>query len=331
MMMWLVYGACLSQLATYIANYTPKRRGWSDPALLVGFIMVLATTDLGFLTNQAWSRFIIDREAPVHKVTPPSTVTGVGILHGIIGCAVMLFFARKVWVLGCSLRRPVMKLPGILICFFAIAHLFAAIATVIISKLFRHNFSATQMGIVVGVNLGTALIADILITVSMISLLAHYRRASAFSRTKQLLNTITRHTIENGFVTTVCASGNMIVYYACKNSMHEAFRYPTFALYTLVLLTSLNRGQAAHMASLDNTSVGMSTSVMGRTGLSARVGTAPGGSAGSDARTEKGGARPAMQVQVVRHVEHASDAYALEGMGADAKDAGRAWEAQAGR
>jgi len=330
MMMFLVYGCLISQVATYVSNYNYSTRGWADPAMLVAGVFAMTTTNLCLLTYQVWKRFVDDREVPVDLWRAPNTVTGVGVLNGLIAASVMLFFARKVWVLGAAIRRPIMRLPGLIIAFLAVCHAAVAVATAIIFRFSKQDFFANAMSIVIGLNLTTALSADIAITTSMVLLLRHYKRRSSFSRTKNLLNTITRHTLENGLITTVCACGNLIVYYARLGNVHEAFRFPIFVLYALVLVTSLNRGQAAQSASRNNTtgltisgnSIPLSAAQFAKGTRTDAAGNSVTAFTASGLNTAVDGKYPPVQVHVSHQVEHC-DRSSFE---PDAKGAKAGWE-----
>lgn len=74
------------------------------------------------------------------------------------------------------------------------------------------------------------------------------RRRTPLVETRQLVHTITLHTLENGLVLTLCAGGNLAVYYARKpydDNVHEAFRYIVGQLYAFVLVASLGRAQTS--------------------------------------------------------------------------------------
>jgi len=86
----------------------------------------------------------------------------------------------------------------------------------------------------------TAVICDILMSGTMITLLWRYKQGVR-TRSHGLVNQLIRNTVENGAITALCATIQLIVYALFPNILvHVAFAYIGARLYANVLIASLN-------------------------------------------------------------------------------------------
>ncbi|RXW20211.1 hypothetical protein EST38_g5627 [Candolleomyces aberdarensis] len=92
------------------------------------------------------------------------------------------------------------------------------------------------------VHLISSVVCDVLITLSMVIIFYHYKKGTAFTATKSLLNALIIYTIENGLITSAWAIANLVVFFLrTQDVINVAFRYVIGSLYAIVLITTLNR------------------------------------------------------------------------------------------
>lgn len=152
-------------------------------------------------------------------------------MTGLIAAMVQLFFAWRVQVL---LKK--IWLTGI-ICILAFCVALGGVGSgvaatnTLVVDFQKYSWIVTPWLI-------CSAVCDVLITLSLIWKLR--RETGAWSPTDDILNQIIRHTIQNGLVTSVWSTVDLIVFLADPTALHLAFNYPLAKLYTNTALSSLN-------------------------------------------------------------------------------------------
>jgi len=319
-LVYFLFGVFMLQTLKYLGNAPASTVWWHYPHVLVAVMFVLELLGVVFITVAIWDMLIINGASTAPWIPPP-VAPGTGVLNGLVGWIVQLFFAMKVWRLASNVwEKGLAALIGIT----ANAGLAGALGTASLFAIQGREYSE-KMDVPAALWLCAAVICDLLITGSMVMMLSKYKKRTSFTATKQLLRMLTRNTIENGLVTSVSALVNVILYFTRRNqdNLHLIFQYATGRLYAIVLLTSLLRAQ--HSSSAHNTQRSGTTS-----GSGGPAGP-PGGIPLSTHRTGHwAGAAPGAQLQITVHYTVHDDAAASE-YGSDHKGATIGWEDQAAR
>ncbi|KAI0809038.1 hypothetical protein BC629DRAFT_1437276 [Irpex lacteus] len=229
----LLYGIMITQCFFYYSRYPDDRR-WIKA--LVALLLIIDTVNSMFDIWWVYDALILkfgDFEALESAswlfCTDPAIV-------GVIATIVQLFFAWRVYVLTNN------RYTVSVILVTALASIFGGLGTSIAIHLIPKWAEFHKFQAVVIVWLICAAICDILITAS---LTWHLRRhKTGFSGTDDLLNRIIRLTVQNGLITAVWASADLIAYLASTSGLHLLFNIVLAKLYTNSLMSSLNSRNA---------------------------------------------------------------------------------------
>lgn len=224
-----LFGIMVAQCFMYFARYT-NDKAWMK--WLVGFLLIMDTLNAVF---DVW--WIYD--ALVNKFADLSTIEYTTwmlstdpMFIGIISSTVQLFFAWRVKVLiGNKWLVSFLVITGSL---SILAGVGTGIAVIFITR--YADFPKFQSGVIIW--LVGAAVCDTTIT---ISLTWHLRKnKTGFQGTDDILNKITRNTMQNGLITSLWAITDLIVYLVVPTGLHLAFNLPLAKLYTNSLMSSLN-------------------------------------------------------------------------------------------
>ncbi|KAJ2913119.1 hypothetical protein MD484_g7283, partial [Candolleomyces efflorescens] len=172
-----------------------------------------------------------------------------------VALAVESFFAWRIYSLttdrkikewfSLSVEAKLLVALPFVIFLLALLQFAAAVAmTVEYIRIGRRVQDVSRVMTPIVVHLSSQLACDVLITLGMV--LAKLRTATRIKRTKSMLNKLVIHTVENGLITTLCATGNLVMCLVARtmsNTVSVAFHYVFAILYGIVLLTTLNRRQ----------------------------------------------------------------------------------------
>lgn len=252
---YLLFGVLLAQVVQYCQ--TVSRTEHVAMKILVGLVTVIQLVQLAFISDTAWTTCVLGFVNPINMIKPPPSAPGTGILNGAIALCVQSFFAWKIYTLGAK-KTLVMCVSG-LIVLLALIQMGAAVG---VAALFISIGGSSQelfkLKTPITIGLSTAVLCDLIISITMIVILAKYKENTAFVRTKSLLNTLIVSTIENGMVLTVGAIANLVIYFTRTQDMiNIALTYVMGGLYAIVFITTLNR-RVVTPARTDGTSISLS-------------------------------------------------------------------------
>ncbi|KAG2011496.1 hypothetical protein CC2G_011603 [Coprinopsis cinerea AmutBmut pab1-1] len=215
---YLLYGAFVVQTVTYLSE-RPAKASWVGAAV-VALVAIVETLSIGFITQTGWHSLVLalnNQESTDRLLKYPEATVANPMLNGLAAWLVQLCFAYRIWILASTM----------------IGKSAAVLVTLGRNVVESTNDPVTQRA--VAAYLSITVICDILITIAMISIL------TTFTATKRLLNTLTVHTIENGLITTLCATVNLILYFARPDdAIHIAFQFIIGRLHANVLMAYLN-------------------------------------------------------------------------------------------
>ncbi|EKM52683.1 uncharacterized protein PHACADRAFT_261275 [Phanerochaete carnosa HHB-10118-sp] len=224
-----LYGIMVTQCTFYYSRY-PKDRIWLK-CLVVGLLIADTTNcvfDICWIYDNLVNHF---GDVPYLEsgnwvfATDPAMV-------GIISCTVQLFFAWRVKVLTNNLWVVA------IISLTASTSFFGGVGTAIAIHFVPQFEQFQKFEVIVIIWLIGAAVCDAMIT---LSLTWHLRRhKTGFSGTDDILNKIIRLTVQNGLLTAVWASIDLVVYLSTPTGLHLAFNFPLAKLYTNSLMSSLN-------------------------------------------------------------------------------------------
>lgn len=236
---YFLFGILSDQFTTYLGSMPPDSVAWRYPHYLVVLTFILEILSLVAGTVTVWDLLVTNGSQLAWLWTPPPIAPATGVLNGLVGFIVQAFFAAKVWRLA---TRTFEQGLAVLIALLAITQM---IASCTVSAYFaaQGRLYSPPVEKAIIVFLSSTVVCDVLITGSMIHLFRGYRKRTSLPATKQLIRTLTRNTLENGLITSVCALVNLIIYLTrTRDFLHMVFQYMIGRLYAIVLLASLNRG-----------------------------------------------------------------------------------------
>jgi len=238
-LVYFLFGILSDQLTTYVGSIPADSVAWRYPHYLVVITFLLEILSLVAATVSVWDLLVTNGSQLPWLWTPPPLAPATGVLNGLVGFTVHAFFAAKVWRLA---TKPFERGLAALIAMLAVAQLTASCTVSAYFAIQGRTYSPPMEKAII-VFLGSTVACDVLITGSMTHLFRGYKKRTSLPETKQLLRTLTRNTLENGLITSVCALVNLIIFFTRKlDFLHMVFQYVIGRLYAILLLASLNRG-----------------------------------------------------------------------------------------
>ncbi|KAF5314603.1 hypothetical protein D9611_007079 [Ephemerocybe angulata] len=247
---WLLAGVFLAQLIRY-----SQRTGPTDQIYIKALVAVVALTQLLqiiFVTHKVWWALVLGFVNPMNFVKQSITAPATLILNGFESLLFQVFFAWRIFALT-GKARTVIPL-SILIISLSIVQFGASMGVAIdfiAVGLDSHALQAKyQMPMYL--YLATSMVADVIITISVIAFLQRYKMNTHYTPTKGLLSTLIVNTIETGFIVTAFSGVNLIVCLTTQGLIGAAFQYVIGGVYAVALMATLNRRET-HRQSLDLT------------------------------------------------------------------------------
>ncbi|TEB33638.1 hypothetical protein FA13DRAFT_1790029 [Coprinellus micaceus] len=233
---WLLYGVFLVQAVQYTQHSAVTDRPWvRGLALVVGLIQGI---HISFIAQVTWHMCVLGFLDPMNLLIPPITAPVTPWLNGLMTLCVQCYFAWKIYALSQG-NKIWLGYSGFIGVLSVIQFIFAILIGRGFLAIDRDVTRMQELKMPITVHLVVSAIGDVLITVGMSSI---YRQNTAFVKTKSLLNKLIINTIENGLVTSVCAIGNIIVYFLrAQDLINIAFQYIIGGLYAIVFITTLNK------------------------------------------------------------------------------------------
>ncbi|EAU82301.1 hypothetical protein CC1G_08913 [Coprinopsis cinerea okayama7 len=259
---FMLFGALVVQVYTYASNATGSRQKGLHG--YVTFMVLFEAVNVCLIFHNAWHSLVLSISNPALVFTPSMSAPVLQIFNAVVATSVQSFFAWRIFILS---SKKIEKIASGVVASLAVIGMGFAVSVAAQYFLILGGKAPTaNVNLLAGLQLGTHLLCDGIITASMMAVFAGYKERIAIAETKDLLNTLTRNTLENALATTVVASLNLAFFLARPGDLiHVAFHYVIGRLYANVLLTSLNNGRrtgssgsrggatSSHSISLSNT------------------------------------------------------------------------------
>lgn len=252
---YLLFGVLLAQVVQYYQAVT--RSEHKIVKMLVGLVVVIQVTQLGLISDTAWTTCVLGFVDPINMIRPPPSAPGTGILNGAVALVVQSFFAWRIYTLGA--KTPLAIGAAVLVFLTTLLQMGAAIGVAVMFMASgRSSQELFKLKTPITLGLTSTVACDLLITAAMIVILATYKGKTSFTRTKSILNTLIIATVENGMITTIGAIANLIVFFLRTQDMiNIAVTYVVGGLYAIVFITTLNR-RVVGASRTDGTSISLS-------------------------------------------------------------------------
>ncbi|KAJ8519805.1 hypothetical protein ONZ45_g3287 [Pleurotus djamor] len=232
---WGLYGGLLIQIYNYYDTQHKTDRPYIK-AVVYGLLIVDSVSQV-FITSLSWGSLVRGWGDPNALMETPWMGIVLPVFNGITAMTVQIFFAWRIWTLR---NNKITLIVCSLIVATAVMQFAAALAVTI--KFFTMDLAALMLNPltdVITVWLAGDFVCDVLITTSMVLVLADIRRNAPFKRTESLMNRLIINTVETG--TAIVAVVELALYLRWENrSYHVAPEYILPRLYTNVLLVALN-------------------------------------------------------------------------------------------
>ncbi|KIM89106.1 hypothetical protein PILCRDRAFT_212313 [Piloderma croceum F 1598] len=225
----LLYGVMITQVYLYFSTYK-KDQKWLK--CLVLFLFLADTSNAVFDLIYVYDALIINFNNVEYLSKATRDLHLMLLFKGIISACVQFFFAWRIKILTKDLSAV------ILIVTCAIVNMVAAIATSIAIGFIPIFIEAERFKVAVITWLVAAVVADVLISVSLTYHLQKHK--SGFAVTDDVVNRIIRLTVQTGAVTAVCAIIDLVFFLVDTSGNHLMFNVPLSKLYTNSLMSSLN-------------------------------------------------------------------------------------------
>ncbi|KAH9022475.1 hypothetical protein EDB85DRAFT_373229 [Lactarius pseudohatsudake] len=168
-------------------------------------------------------------------------------VNTLIDYMVQLFYARRVYIVGGSIVIPI-----IIVIFGTTSFAFGLVFLVELTNTLKFWSRFASVTWVADIGLGSAVVADILIAVSMCWFLYHKR--TGFARTDSVIMTLMTYSVHSGLLTSVLTCAVLISIAIAPSTMYSyMFYFPMSKFYANSLLAMLNsRDYVRGRSSTDN-------------------------------------------------------------------------------
>ncbi|KAJ3537982.1 hypothetical protein NMY22_g5360 [Coprinellus aureogranulatus] len=234
LLVWLLYGVLLVQACRYAESEASSDRPlWVHVLALV--IILTQGLEIAFFTSYTWSLCVLGPANPVGVMAAPPGSPACPILNGLMALQMYVLAQRHRLVMGYSMLVISVSLTQFI--FNVIIGVGLLPSGCYLCRLQDFKISITA-------SLTSSAVGDALITVGLTSLLRYYREDTIFPKTKNILNQLIVNTVENGFVTLLCALASLIAYiFRPRDAVSVAIYELHGVLYAIVFFATLNRRQ----------------------------------------------------------------------------------------
>ncbi|KAH9915954.1 uncharacterized protein BXZ73DRAFT_106020 [Epithele typhae] len=222
------YGIIVTQSFTYFTTFhrDPK---WMK--ILVTLVLILDTLNSCFDVAVVYVPLVLKFGNISALLVTGWTCHMNPTVTGIVASLVQGFYAWRVHVI--AQNRWIVGT----ICTLSFVQLLGSIGTTVAATRVPYIPDFPKLQSIVIVWLTSAVMADLLITSTLVHYLRSRRTGMEFTDTT--INKITRLTIETGLLTAVWAVTDLLIYLTVLESVHLVFNFTLSKLYTFSLLTSL--------------------------------------------------------------------------------------------
>ncbi|RPD65458.1 hypothetical protein L226DRAFT_530957 [Lentinus tigrinus ALCF2SS1-7] len=222
---------------TIVQTYIYYKRNESDPAylkLLVFFLWVLDSLHLALITHSVYFYAVTNFSNLLELTIPTWSILSQIVVTGVSDGTVRGIFCQRVWKLS---NRNWMLCLAIAVSSLVVFSGSIAFAVKGFSIASFANLS--EISDILYVSLGSGVVADVLIAVSMCVLLA--KRRTGFSRTDSMVRVLIMYSINTGALTSICAMLCLLTYANMPNNfVFIAFYFVLPKLFLNSLLATLN-------------------------------------------------------------------------------------------
>ncbi|KAF6758019.1 hypothetical protein DFP72DRAFT_889666 [Ephemerocybe angulata] len=242
---YFLNGAFAMQIYHYYMNYAATDRRFF--VYLVAVVVVIELLHMAFSSHTTYSFLAAGYGDPTVFVNAPFSGAALPALNAAGGFCTQIFFAWRILILTKSIFG---KIAAGLVALLAGMQCAAGFGVTIQFTLLDGKIEAVKsLNRTIIVWLAGSVSCDILISIAMVFVLIFARSSTAYSSSKNVLNALIIHTIENGMITTVCALVDLICFLVFPDNFYYiCFEYLLGRLYANVLLATLNGRQRMRLA-----------------------------------------------------------------------------------
>ncbi|KAJ7649050.1 hypothetical protein DFH06DRAFT_1208873 [Mycena polygramma] len=234
---WALLGALALQVYKFYSTFRGERLGIKA---LVYWLLFLDLAQTAFSSHFAFATLANGWGDPTVFTLLPWSSCSIPVLAGLISVSVQLFFSWRIYILEGDKNR----------CFLAICVIIVVLAlmqslSAIVNGI-RFAFSSQAeyfLQLVVGVKIwliGSA-VCDVVIALTMITILTRYRQMTPWKSTDNIVTKLIYHTVETGAITAVAAIIEVILFLVYPQyNFHEVPAFILGKLYSNVVLATLN-------------------------------------------------------------------------------------------
>jgi len=206
---------------------------------LVVVLYVLDLTQTFVTTSFSWNLLVAGWGSPAALASIPWSGSVHVILTGLIAAIVQIFFAWRIWVLN---RRAVFAtITSLVIVLVALMQFSSALANAITVLSIKDLSKVPDVTKSVEVWLIGSFVADILIVLAMIRVLAQARSVSDSNEHSAFIKHLMIRSIETGAITAFVAGVDLVLFLKSENTyLHLCPSLVLGKLYTLVAVVNLN-------------------------------------------------------------------------------------------
>jgi len=247
---WALLGSLTIQLYDY--HNTAQSRKNADRLgikLLVYGIYIIELAQTLIITQFAWEALIVNFGTVGDLINSPPYVDATPVLNGIVATSVQFFFAWRIWQL--STASILGRIAVALIVAISLVQFAGTIGVTVVFALVNTNVAEiTKVTLFAELWLAGGFVCDVIIAVTMASLLWSAKSKSGFRSTETLLNRLIINTVETGAITATLALVELILFKKFSATYyHITVEYILGRMYSNVLLATLNGRHRSRNAS----------------------------------------------------------------------------------
>ncbi|KAJ7649047.1 hypothetical protein DFH06DRAFT_1208866 [Mycena polygramma] len=249
---WALLGVLTLQIYNFYCNFPNERVGIKA---LVYWLFFLDLAQTAFTSHFAFGILVTGWGDPNVFAHLPWSSCSIPVLAGLVSFSVQLFFAWRIYVLEGDKSRYVLAIC-VLIVVVGLMQSLSAIVNGI-----RYAFSSQLSDIlqlVIGVKIwliGSA-VCDVVIALTMITILTRYRRMTPWKKSDNVITKLIYNTVETGAITAIAAIVEVILFLLYPQYFfHETPGFILGKMYSNVVLATLNSRSAAPWGGTINTGV----------------------------------------------------------------------------
>ncbi|RXW25087.1 hypothetical protein EST38_g758 [Candolleomyces aberdarensis] len=237
----VLLGAFAMQVYHYYMNYAHSDRPFF--VVLVCVVVAIEIAHMCMATHLTYYVLALGYTNPRVFEQTPWSGAALPAVNGLVGLCTQVFFAWRIATVTSAtdalkagrVASGVILLTGVMQCAAAFA------VTIQYSFLSRQLLLLRTLKTTVIVWLAGSFTCDTIITVTMVVLLLRARGNMSFRGSRNMMNALIIHSVENGAITTFCALIDLLTFLLLPDTLYYAcFEYLLGRLYANVLMATLN-------------------------------------------------------------------------------------------